>query len=568
MKQLNYSFMLSVLMSMAVTNAFAGSTADSGDADDKPKGSVVIATTQGNTDTSVPYNTEGKWVNAYEYDLSIDPVNNPRVVVDGRVRYVTLDYFRFNWHEDDPAAQTIFSGYKASMPAGFLREDWTRMTITPQNIENLLDDETYEFKLIAYEVLPYARVARTIFTFSLTKVMPTEAKTLIFRPKQEVEDGSNKVIAYMIPNKEYTTAFPYLPWTVPGDPRAFAYHQTKAEMEACYDARDEKANNGFKNLSSIFYNLSKNGQNGYDGNPAVYDENEWDKSFEFIFGTSLYDGSEDVDLVDADGKGVAFEHPVGYDTNQKYMLNVDASYIDGETWHEVKTANVYPGVSTKLKKNGTVDCFNKDYLVVGSQTLQFQYACWHHANTCAWVNADKKPKLQWSHEALDRSSDFSDIVSKNTYDPGFFGNGTAGGVTLLGLIGKNFLDFNSHTVELNTEADGTGQKNPYFVPSINIADNKIEYIQKYTQSDAAPVANHTEYLIITMKDAFDHDVRIVLDVQVLSPTNKESTGIDLLASPSGNAGQHDDVYYNLNGQRVDHPTHGLYILNGRKVVMK
>ena len=28
------------------------------------------------------------------------------------------------------------------------------------------------------------------------------------------------------------------------------------------------------------------------------------------------------------------------------------------------------------------------------------------------------------------------------------------------------------------------------------------------------------------------------------------------------------VYYNLNGQRVDHPTKGLYIVNGKKVIMK
>ena len=27
-------------------------------------------------------------------------------------------------------------------------------------------------------------------------------------------------------------------------------------------------------------------------------------------------------------------------------------------------------------------------------------------------------------------------------------------------------------------------------------------------------------------------------------------------------------YYNLNGQRVDQPTKGLYIVNGRKVIIK
>ena len=28
------------------------------------------------------------------------------------------------------------------------------------------------------------------------------------------------------------------------------------------------------------------------------------------------------------------------------------------------------------------------------------------------------------------------------------------------------------------------------------------------------------------------------------------------------------VYYNLNGQRVDKPTHGIYIANGKKVIIR
>ena len=32
--------------------------------------------------------------------------------------------------------------------------------------------------------------------------------------------------------------------------------------------------------------------------------------------------------------------------------------------------------------------------------------------------------------------------------------------------------------------------------------------------------------------------------------------------------QKDDIYYDLNGRRVLYPTKGLYIVNGKKVVMK
>ena len=30
----------------------------------------------------------------------------------------------------------------------------------------------------------------------------------------------------------------------------------------------------------------------------------------------------------------------------------------------------------------------------------------------------------------------------------------------------------------------------------------------------------------------------------------------------------NNVYYNLQGQRVEHPQHGIYIHNGKKVVLK
>jgi hypothetical protein len=31
---------------------------------------------------------------------------------------------------------------------------------------------------------------------------------------------------------------------------------------------------------------------------------------------------------------------------------------------------------------------------------------------------------------------------------------------------------------------------------------------------------------------------------------------------------HEDIYYNLNGQHVQNPTKGIYILNGKKVIIK
>ena len=47
----------------------------------------------------------------------------------------------------------------------------------------------------------------------------------------------------------------------------------------------------------------------------------------------------------------------------------------------------------------------------------------------------------------------------------------------------------------------------------------------------------------------------------------ETTGIDALLIDNGQL-TIDNAVYNLNGQRVMNPAKGLYIVNGRKVVVK
>jgi hypothetical protein len=468
----------------------------------------VTATVQGATDKSTDMATEKLWDNNLWYELTIDPATNPKVVVGGAAQPASLDFFQFNW---DKTYVGNYTGTSAYIPQGDLKSSFKKLTITPTNIENLIDGATYIFKLTSYQTIAGTAVPRKITTIALTKVMPTKAKDLTFRPKQETTDGSGDVIAYMIPNKVNTVAYPYFSWAEDAVGN-FAPHATVTEMEACYDAQDNKAVYGFKNLANIFYNLSKDGQNGWA--TGAYDEDEWDKTFEFVFATS--DATGKKDLVDGSGKGIAYKHPVGDQNAQRYMLEVPASLIDGATKHEVKTSTVYPGISTVLKADGSVDCFNKDYPVANGQNFTFTYACWHHANTFAWKAASAQPKLKWSHEGKVRTSPFTDIVSKNSYDPAFFGDGTATATskTLKTLADKNFLVDYSNCA-LYTEKGGKGQKNPYYVPSI--AGTTITYTQASTQTDAAPVADHTEYLRVTMKDAFNHDVVIELEVTIQRP---------------------------------------------------
>ena len=47
-----------------------------------------------------------------------------------------------------------------------------------------------------------------------------------------------------------------------------------------------------------------------------------------------------------------------------------------------------------------------------------------------------------------------------------------------------------------------------------------------------------------------------------------TTGIGSLTADDNDKGKNANVYYNLNGQRVGHPHHGVFIHNGKKVVIK
>ncbi|MBR2114515.1 MAG: hypothetical protein IJ929_07600 [Prevotella sp.] len=52
----------------------------------------------------------------------------------------------------------------------------------------------------------------------------------------------------------------------------------------------------------------------------------------------------------------------------------------------------------------------------------------------------------------------------------------------------------------------------------------------------------------------------------LSFSDDETTGIENVVSQDTKVA--DSVYYNLNGQRVESPRNGLYIVNGKKVFIK
>ena len=467
-------------------------------ATDNALAATVTATKAGSTDVSTNMDITGKFQTGLTYKIQV--AKSPKVITSATTSAnASLNYFKFNFKKG--STTTSYN------PTGAAETEWqfpttfdptsTGLTITPKNIENLIDDATYVFTLTGYQTVGTAPnitlVPRTVTTITLQKLMPTTAKTLEFRPKQEVTDGSGKFIAYMIPNKGNAWATPWATTFATDDNTV--YNTTAGAY----------ADNGFKNLNNVFYNLNN------------------DATFEFVFKNSLRkSATEIVDLKNANG-GIIYDTPgTGVDPNH-YMLDVATEFIDGATEHAVEVSTVYPGISSKLKADGSVDKFRANYPVQNTQNLTAIYACWHHASTFAWRWVPKagtvpahssQPRIKWTHEGTTKTSPFTDIVSTNSYDNPWFGK------DLKTLMTNTWL-INPTGVELNTKADGTGQKNPYFVPTITTGTATITYTQVNTQTDSAPVAEHTEYIIFKMKDAYGHDVVISLPVTILDPNTAE-----------------------------------------------
>ena len=410
----------------------------------------------------------------YPYDVNTTN-KNPKWIVDANntqefdMSKVTLKFYDKNGNlltNGTYTGRTSISGDNI--------KDAVKVTFTPNdNIAGMLNDATYtifirqrETHVDDTQTLPYA-------TLTITKVMPDKAKTLEFRPKQETKDGTGDFIAYMIPNENAWAA----PWAT-----TFPTIDDADATKAAYDATTAR-DNGFKNLNNIFYNLDE------------------EDDIEFIFANSLKKDNKVVDLVDDNKNGIVANVP-----GEKYILDVAAEFIDGKTKHNVQTYTNYNGVSTYYDKDNNLH-YGEVWSVASTQKLTATYACWHHAmHDIAFKTA---VNLQWSAEGTVATTPFSNVTTKNSYNSTYFG------LTLDKLTANHWLIING-APELNTKADGTGQVNPYFKPTID--GTNIKFTQASVQVDANPTANHDEYLIIRFKDAFGHTVALASKVTIKKAT--------------------------------------------------
>lgn len=356
-----------------------------------------------------------------------------------------------------------------------------------------INDGTYYATVEVSKVVATADVPIKTITFALTKKIPNTYKPLEFRPKQEVDptkanvfangndkEGTGYFISYMIP----TT----------GGVEDYATLTTL----------------GTKDLNNVFYRL--------------------DPNYEFSFAASVKETPGGRDVANTVQRTAPALDGISY----SYILNeihdvaapANGLYIDGRTWHDVNVNYMYRGVSTYWNADTRRWVTAQDHAVAGDVTYHTMYACWHNAQSFSWYTraasgtsgdpgytpaVNKALSLQWAAPALAAESrKLEDIQGANSYDNTRFGK------DLKTLTSNGWL--NAITgAHLNTKADATGQVDPYFSVNYTAATGTFTFNQASTQIDAAPTANHTEYLIFYVTDAFSHPVMVSLPVTVKAP---------------------------------------------------
>ena len=389
----------------------------------------------------------------------------------------------------DKDGEELDVNFQGGYVSGDAIKDAVKVTFKPNdNIASMLNGATYTIYISQSEVHAGDYLSMPYATLAITKVMPTEGKTLEFRPMQEgkwndkgvwvSDENSGKFLAYMIPN----TILWQTPWAI--------------EFNEDYAVGDVARDNGFKDLNNIFYNLNN------------------DTTFEFVFSTSLFgDNDAVIDLVDENGEGIMYGKPGPASRpelaagDMPYVLDVATEFIDYKTEHAVQVYSNYFGVSTYYDKDGNI-VFGENWKVAGQQFTAI-YGCWHHAMHD--IKFTKAITLQWSHEGTETTTTLSNIETKNYYNSTYFGK------PLDKLIANGWLVLDTEKDPvLSTQPNAKGQINPYFVPTLATVDGKpgIIFNQKGTQVDANPTADHPEYLNIYLKDAFGHEVIVSSQVTI------------------------------------------------------
>lgn len=221
------------------------------------------------------------------------------------------------------------------------------------------------------------------------------------------------------------------------------------------------------------------------------------------------------------------------------------SYNDESDWYTTFSKSLFSSPIT-LKKDMTTFC----------SEVPFTVKQW---NSGAWADGELKAFYVKSEDIHEKSIGLTEITTNNTI-PGRFG------VIMSGTAGETYdLFYPNGTFTLGEELEvenclvGAVEATPieiqenylYFV----LSDGKFHPVTKN-----GTIAAHKAYLMVPQ----DINMDLTSNVKSVYIAGTETSGIK--ATEAQNT--QDNVWYTLQGTRVSQPTKGLFIMNGKKVIVK
>ncbi len=119
------------------------------------------------------------------------------------------------------------------------------------------------------------------------------------------------------------------------------------------------------------------------------------------------------------------------------------------------------------------------------------------------------------------------------------------------IMAKAFMDVEPETASNKLKGTATSKS----VKTEN-GDVYVLYNDGFTRAPSGSIPAHRAYLVLNDESA---------GARLLIWEDEETTGVSSVETESR---QNNDTYYNLNGQRVNKPTKGLYICKGKKHIVK
>lgn len=262
--------------------------------------------------------------------------------------------------------------------------------------------------------------------------------------------------------------------------------------------------------------------------------------------------------------GATYDMTVSFTTDKIFNMSANITTVDGSTWTYSYT-NDYAGSAIDLTSN--------DYIKVALSVSRSWIDILSEHYSALGVTV---PVINWSTYASDYALNFTTPIAGLTpyMVTGHTGNaitlsevtttvpagtplllkGTSGTSYSIPVAASSSTDVSSNKLKRGTGTVSYEAGKTRYVLS---ADGTTPIFKKLVDGTPAPVTSNKAYL------EFDETI----DARELTfDFNSETTAISELTNT--NLTNYTNEYFNLAGQRVAQPTKGLYIVNGKKVVVK